>query len=461
MLQESVLDLLYSKRKSISEFNYDTLAAPNIFSIISPGDLSSLYNVATSLRYAGNTPKKKKAIDDIMMARGFKKLSFGTNRVVYKFLEDQSFVVKIPLHELAMSDNVREWNNQHLLKPFCSKCFQVDQSGIIGSFERVLPITNKEEYRSVALDVFDLLVNKIIGRLVVDDVGTEYFMNIGIRKNFGVVLIDYPEVFELDGNKIYCNAPIIPGTTFPVCGGVIDYDSGMNRLICKTCGKVYTARDLKASISNNLVVIKGGTNMQQPRVQLIRGGEILADSADMQIGVDVIQKPKPQTPKKFGRSVPEVRIVRNKQTVLNTTPPESGPSKILSKKDAEIQNSIKSAEELLKEEDEILKREVPNDADRTVLVQALEMFGLRGQWKKLTESQQRVIIDNANFAGDSAVKDNRIMINSESQKEPEPIKVRHNTSKRKRPNISLNSGEQLDKYKSTFISPQEGDIDAY
>lgn len=459
MLQESVLDLLYSKRKSISEFNYDTLAAPNIFSIISPGDLGSLYNIATSLRYAGNTPKKKKAIDDIMMARGFKKLSFGTNRVVYKFLEDQSFVVKIPIHELAMNDNVREWNNQHLLKPFCSKCFQVDQSGIIGSFERVLPITNKEEYRSIALDVFDLLVNKIIGRLVVDDVGTEYFMNIGVRKNFGVVLIDYPEVFELDGNKIYCNAPVIPGTTFPVCGGVIDYDSGMNRLICKTCGKVYTARDLKASISNNLVVIKGGTNMQQPRVQLIRGSEILADSADMQMGVDVIQKPKPQTPKKFGRSAPEVRIVCNKQTVPNTAFPESGPSKILSRRDAEIWNSIKSDEELLKEEDEILRKKVLNDADRAVLVQALEMFGLRGQWNKLTESQQRVIIDNASFTNDEAVKNNTIAIKNEP--EPEPVKVRHNTSKRKRPNISLNPEEQSDKYKSTFISPQEGDIDAY
>ena len=33
------------------------------------------------------------------------------------------------------------------------------------------------------------------------DIGTNFFMNWGIRPGFGPVLLDYPYVYELDGNK--------------------------------------------------------------------------------------------------------------------------------------------------------------------------------------------------------------------------------------------------------------------
>lgn len=425
MLQESVLDLLYSKRKSIGEFNYDMLMAPNIYNLLSTGDITSLYNVTTSMRYAGNTPKKKKALDEIMERRGFKKFAFGTNRMVYRFLEDQSFVVKVPLHELALVDNLREMENQNVLKPFCSKCFQTDQAGEVGVFERVMPITNKLEYKSVADDVFDLIANKIIGKVVMEDIGTEYFMNIGIRKNFGVVLIDYPEMFMLDGNKLYCNAPVIPNTKFPVCGGAIDYDDGFNRLICKKCGKIYKARELETNIKDNLIIIKGGTAMNQPRVRLVRGNEVLVDTFNSVQGVDVITKPKERVNASFNRVQPRVRLVkRDPDTLEQEVVVDSNQEKAVTLVGSVIDEASRKAPTLIKpptrvkkedkakpvntnegisfhefmeEEEKLLKMDIPDDKVRGLVKVLLGSNGLAGHWSELTAVQKNVIINNAMF----------------------------------------------------------------
>lgn len=462
MLQESVLDLLYSKRKTVGEFNYDTLMAPNIYSLLSPGDISSLYNITTSGLYAGNTPKKKKAMDEIMARRGFKKFAFGTNRMVYRFLEDQSFVVKVPLHELALSDNLREMENQDLLKPFCSKCFQVDPSGEVGIFERVMPITNKLEYKSVADDVFDLIVNKIIGKLVMEDIGTEYFMNIGIRKNFGVVVIDYPEVFVLDGNKLYCNAPVIPNTKFPVCGGCIDYDDGFNRLICKKCGKIYKGRQVEADIKNNLIAIKGGIQMQQPRVRLVRGNEVLVDTINTSQGVDVIRKPVEQANRSYGRTEPVVRIITRDNPNQSIPSEKPQPQKILAPvgEKGASQNDPKgiSFEEFVQAEEKLLETDIPDDKLRQFVKAVLASNGLAGQWSRLTPSQRNVIIENARFvsAPNVLADDKPLPVSVEDVERVEEKHKSHVHSDRLKPS------EQVINYakKSAFI-PENGNIDAY
>lgn len=475
MLQESVLDLLYSKRKTVGEFNYDMLMAPNIYSLLSPGDISSLYNITTSGLYAGNTPKKKKAMDEIMARRGFKKFAFGTNRMVYRFLEDQSFVVKIPLHELALSDNLREMENQDLLKPFCSKCFQVDPSGEIGIFERVMPITNKLEYKSVADDVFDLIVNKIIGKFVMEDIGTEYFMNIGIRKNFGVVVIDYPEVFVLDGNKLYCNAPVIPNTKFPVCGGCIDYDDGFNRLICKKCGKIYKGRQVEADIKNNLIAIKGGIQMQQPRVRLVRGNEVLVDTISTPQGVDVIKKPVEQVNHSYGRTQPNVRLIRKNvitnptshhitETSSDSTKTEDvNPQEMLAIKGEKgaSANDPKgpSFEEFVREEQKLLEMDIPDEKLREFVKVVLASNGLAGQWCRLKASQKNVIIENAKFisAPNVLADDSKpLPVSVEEVRKVEEKHKSHAHSDRLKPS------EQVINYtkKSAFI-PENGNIDAY
>ena len=142
--------------------------------------------------------------------------------------------------------------NQHRLKPFVTKCFDVTANGIIGSFERVQDITSAEQFKSIADDVFTLLNDHIIGKYVMADIGTKYFRNYGIRLGFGPVILDYPMLFEVDGDKLFCNA--VNRYTGEVCGGQIDYDAGFNNLYCEKCGKMYLANELEKKVTSGDVI---------------------------------------------------------------------------------------------------------------------------------------------------------------------------------------------------------------
>ena len=45
----------------------------------------------------------------------------------------------------------REYQNQFLIKPFCTKVFEVSPCGTVGIAERVEPITSKAEFISIML----------------------------------------------------------------------------------------------------------------------------------------------------------------------------------------------------------------------------------------------------------------------------------------------------------------------
>lgn len=275
------------KKKSALEFNYDALWAPPIRCLISQEDINQLYKIATSLRYNDDIEKKYELIDAIMRPRGFKRGNRGTNRVVYNFLEDRRFCFKIALDRVGIKDSPAEFRNQEFFKPFCCKIFEVDPTGVVACIERVNPISSLEEFASIADDVFNMMVTKIIGKYVVDDLGTEKFMNYGIRYNsngvaFGPVVIDFPYAYELDGAKLHCARQIHMGNTITICNGEIDYDSGLNHLVCTKCGAKYTAKELGKDDSN---VIKyysdeDGSYKRLKRVMIIRGsdGTIIKDS---------------------------------------------------------------------------------------------------------------------------------------------------------------------------------------
>jgi len=268
----NVMDILYAKKKSALQFHWDSLWGPAVYTYLNLSDIEQLYNIATSIRYNSKIEKKYDMINKIMVNRGFKKFHAGTNRVVYQYLEDPSFVVKIAIDKTGMGDNPAEYKNQFLLKPFVTKVFDVHPSGIIGTFERVDPILSREEYGYVASDIYDLLNDVIIGRYVLEDIGTDYFMNIGIRKGFGPVLLDFPYVYELDGNKLFCNSLLSDKT---LCCGEIDYDAGFNNLICTKCGKRYFARNLEKSVEQKIVMLKGSLDEVQIKTKLIINNEVV------------------------------------------------------------------------------------------------------------------------------------------------------------------------------------------
>lgn len=288
MAKTDILDILRSKKMDPLEFNFENLWIPPMHFYLTPQDVEELRRIATSVRLSSKIQKKYEMIDRIMTSRGFKRFSAGTNRVVYRCLEDTRFLAKIAVDKVGMQDNPLEYENQFLLKPFVTKMFYVSPCGTVGFSERVLPVKNKEEFRQIASDVFDILINKILGVYVVEDVGTRFFMNWGIRMGFGPVLLDYPYVYKLDGDKLFCTR-IIPETGL-ICDGEIDYDSGFNHLVCTKCGKIYLATNLRDdSIDNTLVIRKGGNQM---RVIIKRGDQIIGEPIPMD---DVMKRPvKPE-----------------------------------------------------------------------------------------------------------------------------------------------------------------------
>lgn len=284
MNRTNLLDILYTKNKSPLEFNFDSLYANPIHYYLSPYDIMALNNIASSNKYAAKVELKYKEIEKIMVNRGFKRFAGGTNRVVYSYLEDQSFVVKIAIDKIGLGDNPAEYKNQNILKPFVTKVFNISQCGTVGLFERILPIINVQEFLSIADDVFDLITNKIIGKYVLEDIGTKYFMNWGVRNGFGPCLLDFPYVFELDGNKLFCNK--VSMVTGEKCGGVIDYNDGFNNLVCTHCGKKYIAKELETNKKEKLIIIEGDNIMN---VKLVRqDGTVLCNPS---ASSDFIQKP--------------------------------------------------------------------------------------------------------------------------------------------------------------------------
>lgn len=251
MASADVLNVLYSKNKTAAEFNFDAMMIPSMFNYISPNHINELYKIATSLKLQGNIQAKYDRIDKVMLPLGFKRFATGTNRVVYSHLEDQRFLAKIALDRTGLQDNPSEYQHQWLLKPFVTKIFEVSHNGVIAFTERVQPINTIEEFASVAGDVFELL-SKIIGKYVLEDIGSDYFMNWGLRNGFGPVLLDFPYLFELDGAKLYCNNEV-DGFR---CGGEVDYDDGINRLTCKKCGKRYLAKELGKKNNKSITIMK-------------------------------------------------------------------------------------------------------------------------------------------------------------------------------------------------------------
>jgi hypothetical protein len=152
--------------------------------------------------------------------------------------------------------------------------FEVTPCGTLGVFERVSPIKNRQTFMSVAEDVFTLINEWLLGEYVLDDIGSNYFMNYGIRKGFGVVLLDFPYMFKVDRNKLICCLEDKTHTTKSgKCEGEIDYDDGYNKLICTKCGAVYKAIDLAEAIKNDKIIINKGEDIMALNIKISGGSK--------------------------------------------------------------------------------------------------------------------------------------------------------------------------------------------
>lgn len=295
MARNDIIARLYARKGSALDFNFDALQAPPLASLIPIRDIEYMNKLVTSIKYTSKMSYKESEIKKVMNYYGFVRYASGTHRVVYRHLDIPTIITKISLNKTSLGDNIREMHNQQYLKPFCTKVFDVYPTGVIGLFERVEPFQSREEFASVAGDIFDFINTKIIGKYVVDDIGTSSFMNYGIRKagpysniSFGPVLLDFTEVFPLDGAKLYCNK-VDPNTGI-ICGGTLDYDEGFNLIRCNKCGKIYEARELQRSIENHEVIKKGKAENMEMIIR--RGDTVVRNISSNNMPTNTIEPPK-------------------------------------------------------------------------------------------------------------------------------------------------------------------------
>lgn len=159
----------------------------------------------------------------------------------------------------------------------------------------------------------------------------------------GPVLLDFPYVFKLDGNKLYCTTKIIENGGRP-CGGVIDYDDGFNNLKCTKCGRLYLATELKKE--DSLIILNNEEDLKM-KVQFCKGDKIIkeVDQSTDYINLDSLKdnhKPrsfKNETIKKYTndnelgtiilasrpKNAPNKKNVDNKNIKINKDTSKSKP----------------------------------------------------------------------------------------------------------------------------------------
>ena len=295
MRNSDIAALYFRRRLEDGGFDWEHFTHAPISSYISLPEIQYFDHIATSAKLAGKSKRYKiDMMSEVLRPKGFIYMTAGTNRVVFRNDYDQSFLLKIGFDSTGINDSLREFHNQEVLKPFVPKVFDVSARGTIGLVERVHPILNRAEFTSVAGQIFDILNKKILGKYVLEDIGTDFFKNWGLRDGFGPVLLDYPYVYEIDGSKLVCNKPLQDGT---LCKGLIDYDEGFNTLVCELCGRRHTAKSLAKN--NGAILItkdyltqqRGRRTMQLPKVQIKRSdGSTYGDDLSINVKEDVVMK---------------------------------------------------------------------------------------------------------------------------------------------------------------------------
>lgn len=283
--EKELMNVMYGGTTTLEQFNWDRMHTIPILSLMSMQDIDYIRKLILSPRYSGNNKFKMDKIDEVMHFRGFTRFAGGTNRLVYIHPAAPNAVFKVAIDSVGITDNPAEYHNQELLKPYCCKVFECSPCGTIASFERVYRITTFDEFYQIADDYFYILSRKIIGKYVMEDIGIDFFMNVGIRVGCHPVILDFPYLYELDGRKLRCGNELDNGT---ICGGEIDYDDGFNKLICKKCGRIYRAKDLAKppETSRIFVINENEEETKNMTTRLYRGNRIVRLMEDNKIIFD-------------------------------------------------------------------------------------------------------------------------------------------------------------------------------
>lgn len=235
---------------------FDSLVAPPLMSMFTAQDIEEINRIVL---YPGYSDQEKVSLlSKIMKSRGFtiRGGGGGTNRRCYLYTYNPSICIKVAVTNVGFRNNINEFYNQHFLKPYCYRVFEVSPCGTIAVLETVNPIKEVEQWEHIAEDVFNIMWFKIRGRdIAIDDIGDSCFKNWGLRPNFGPVLLDFPSMYKVDSRKSVCRRTDRFGRR---CNCPVDYDVGFNNIFCTECGTAHKAVTLSKKGGNTLYELLGG-----------------------------------------------------------------------------------------------------------------------------------------------------------------------------------------------------------
>ena len=221
---------------------YDAMQVNPLYSYFTQEDIDRIREIALSADINANPAEKYRRLKAIMEPRGFYFIGGGTNRRAYACRYDPRVVAKVATDSVGISNNKRELVNQNVLKPYCSKIFEVSPCGTLAIIERVNPIKTQAEFQTIADEVFDVLEFKIRGNNIgMEDIGRRSFKNWGVRTGYGPVLLDYPTMYVIDKKRAFCCARTKSGD---YCNGPLQYDDGFDNIVCSYCGAKYMSKSI-------------------------------------------------------------------------------------------------------------------------------------------------------------------------------------------------------------------------
>ena len=222
-------------------------------------DIAYLYRCAMSPALNCNVKEKYHLIGELMRNRGFELIGGGTNRRAYR-CTFEDLVIKIATDQVGFTSNLREYPNQNVIKPFCTKIFGTDYNGVVSMSEQFIPFKTVEEFQKYSQDIFDILYFKLRNNDIgMEDVGTRSFKNWGLRNGFGPGMLDFPTMYVLDPTKRFCRN-IVNGQ---MCGGTLDYDDGFNVIVCSECGRTHFSRTLAKKDGEDISKLLQAVGYQQ------------------------------------------------------------------------------------------------------------------------------------------------------------------------------------------------------
>ena len=244
--------------KPFSNQDWERIQRPPIQNYIPPNVLGYLAQLIDDPKWMNKTAKKKKEVRRVLKQIGLPQIAAGTNRMCFGCDYDPGIVFKFGLDRVGRSDNIAESYNQYFLNGFGTKILHVLPNGLFSMCERVQTMDQKT-FASYADTIYRLITYWAVHKnILIEDIGYNFFKNWGVRIGFGPVLLDYPYIYKIDPFKLVCKRK--DPYTQQECMGHIDYDRGLNQIICDRCGVRYGISDIAES--NVGEMIKTTVNMK-------------------------------------------------------------------------------------------------------------------------------------------------------------------------------------------------------